>query len=341
MLLEKLMRLLHGGQDDERSQGTLPRRSSTRNYYASPYRRLYTVAMAVLLLVLVVSTVNLISYAADYAASVRASENLREIYHSTDAPTETALPTDTPVPTDTPAPTDTPEPVVTQTPQPTVQTHLSAMSYPDNPYAVASDRFRRLRSQNADIIGWISVDRLIDEAVVQRDNSYYLKRDYLGYHNVNGALFLDENVNLKTRPYTMLVYGHNMQTGAMFGVLRNYENRTFLLSNPFITFDTAYEPGRYVIFAVSTISTDTKDKNFVNLGKLMSMTISLRNEAIASLQRHSVFTSVLDVQADDQILLLVTCVDDPDERRIVCARRIRDGESEDALRKKLTQMWNK
>ena len=341
MLLERLMRWLRGVHDDNRSQGTLPRRSSTRNYYASPYRRLYAGAMAVLLLVLVVSAVQLISYAADYAASMRVSDNLRDIYHSTDAPTETAAPTDTPIPTDTAVPTDTPEPVVTDVPQPTVQTHLPAVSYPDNPYAVASERFRRLQSQNADIIGWLSVDRLIDEAVVQRDNSYYLKRDYLGYHNVNGALFLDENVGLKTRPYTLLVYGHNMQTGAMFGVLRNYENRTFLLSNPFITFDTAYEPGRYVIFAVSTISTDTKDKNFVNLGKLMSSSIALREEAIASLQRHSVFTGVLDVQADDQILLLITCVDDPDERRIVCARRIREGEGEDELRKKLSQMWNK
>ena len=31
---------------------------------------------------------------------------------------------------------------------------------------------------------------MLDEAVVQRDNSYYLNRDYRGYHNANGAIFL-------------------------------------------------------------------------------------------------------------------------------------------------------
>ncbi|MCR5565615.1 MAG: hypothetical protein K6F61_02090 [Clostridiales bacterium] len=36
----------------------------------------------------------------------------------------------------------------------------------------------------------------------------------------------------------------------------------------------------------------------------------------------------VDVRIDDQILLLVTCVDKDTDRRIVAARRIRDGEEE-------------
>lgn len=60
---------------------------------------------------------------------------------------------------------------------------------------------------------------------------------------MNGAIFLDESCDLSTRPYTLMLYGHNMKSGAMFGNLRNYENLTYYKNNPFIKFDTAYEDG--------------------------------------------------------------------------------------------------
>ena len=41
----------------------------------------------------------------------------------------------------------------------------------------------------------------------------------------------------------------------------------------------------------------------------------------------------LPVEYDDQLLLLVTCVDNDDERRVVAARRVRDGENEKELKK--------
>ena len=40
---------------------------------------------------------------------------------------------------------------------------------------------------------------------------------------------------------------------------------------------------------------------------------------------------MLDVQADDQILVLVTCVDEDTDRLVVAARRLRDSETEEHL----------
>lgn len=351
MLNNWLAHLLRGrgGNADKTSQGTLAK-SSTRDYYrehdAGKHRGMYIAATCVLMAVLVVSAVQLISYASEYLAAQRVSDELREIYYSgetTDLPEEA---TQTPAPAaETDMTEDTTVPAAQakaeQPQQPDPNRKLEKIPYPENPYLVKKDRFKELQRQNKDIIGWLKADYLIDEAVVQRNNTYYLDRDYLGNQNKNGALFLDENCSLKTRPYTLMIFGHNMQSGAMFGVLRNYENKSFLIKNPFISFESVYEKGRYVIFAVSTISTDADDKNYVNLTRLNSMTASVREEAINALERWSTFTSVLDVQAEDQLLLLITCVDDPDERRIVCARRVRDGESENALVKKLEQMWKK
>ena len=182
---------------------------------------------------------------------------------------------------------------------------------------------------------------MIDEAVVQRDNEYYLDRDYRGYHNVNGAIFLDETCDLDTRPYTLLLYGHNMKTGAMFGSLRNYENLTFYRNNPFITFDTAYEDGRYVIFAVATVSTTSGSWLYVDFTRLSSPVIADRTNAISALLSRSIYRTQVDVAADDQLLLLVTCVDDDMERRVVAARRIREDEDEATLEKLIRRTTKK
>lgn len=310
-------------------------------------RMLVTLLGAVLGVVFFFSAVNLISYGFEYVQHQISADELRQVYyaeaeadtHTTSQPTGTpsaepaAAPTSTP--TATPAGLDVfqggDESLLDLMPTVTPQARLPKMSYPGNSYAIASSRFQKLRRQNEDIIGWLTISDLVDEAVVQRDNTYYLDRDYKGYHNKNGAIFLDEVIDLRTRPYTLMLYGHNMKSGLMFGGLRNFENPTYYRRSPFITFDTAYEDGRYVIFAVGTISTDAKNWRYVNFAHLLSSSISLRTQAIASLNRFSVYNGQIDVQPEDQLLILVTCVEAVEDRRIVAARRIREGESEDEL----------
>lgn len=330
------------GRRKGRPIGKLPEHASTRHYDRRSHRWLYLAAIAVMSLVLVASATQLILYAMDYAFSRRVSDDLRDIYYASETDEPAAAPAAEQAAAQTTAEDRTgASPTAQPTDRPKAVSVLPKVPYPLNPYGVVSDRFSQLRRQNIDIVGWLTVPGLIDQAVVQRDNEYYLRRDYLGRHNSNGALFLDESCDTSTRPYTLTVYGHNMQSGAMFGSLRNYEHIGFFRDNPFIVFDTAWEQGRYVVFAVGTVSTNPLDKNYVNLGKLMSSTVSWRDEAIGQLVHASVFTNVIDVRADDQLLLLITCVDDDEERRVLCARRIRDGESEEALRRQLTMMWTK
>ena len=280
---------------------------------------------------------NLISYGMEYAASRRASNELRDAYNAEKAQelSQTAVPTAVPAETPTPTPTATPVPAEDASPTPTVTpvARLAAVPYPNNPYTIVSSRFSKIRRQNEDIVGWLTIKDLVDEAVVLRDNQYYLTRDYRGYHNNNGAIFLDESTNLRTRPYTLMLYGHNMKSGLMFGGLRNYENLTYYRNNPFITFDTIYEDGRYVIFAACTISTDPKNWRYVNWSYMNSTSVANRESAIASLFRFSVYGKYIDVQPDDQILLLITCVDAEEDRRVIAARRIREDETEEELLK--------
>lgn len=269
------------------------------------------------------------AYALDYFTARQASEELRDLYYA-----------DSPVPTEElttiapPPPTATPEPDASATAAPTKAPaqRLSSVTYPHNPFSLVRDRFKTLREVNRDIVGWLRIDNLLDEAVVQRDNTFYLTHDSTGAENTNGAVFLEEGCTMRTRPYTLILYGHNMKTGLMFGSLRNYEHLSFYRANPFVSFDSIYEDGRYVIFSVATVSTLSDNWRFMDFAKLNSSTISWRQEAIHTLLNLSIFGSALDVRPEDQLLLLITCVDNDDDRRIIAARRMREDESEEQLK---------
>ena len=201
-------------------------------------------------------------------------------------------------------------------------------NYPENPNMAVSPRFAALREKNGDIVGWLTVDGLIDTAVVQRDNTHYLTHDALGKRNINGAVFLEETVDLKTAPRTLILYGHNMRSGEMFGCLRKYEEPAFYRAHPFIRMDTVYEDGLYVVAAAAVISDKEGSGAWVDLSRLCSSTTAWRREEISKLMSLSLYTRTVDAEPGDKLLLLITCVGDGDERRVVLARRLRPGETE-------------
>ena len=110
----------------------------------------------------------LAGYGADYAASRQTVDELKQAYQEA-----------TPEPVETPAPAastlpPTPSPTVSQaasTPAPVAM--LGAVSYPNNPNLKINSRFKALRKENKDIVGWLSIANLLDEPVVQRDAVYY------------------------------------------------------------------------------------------------------------------------------------------------------------------------
>ena len=308
-----------------------------RTYRVKTERRpdLFIVVAFLALALVAFGLIQLIHYVSDMSSSRQNTAELREIYN--------AVPTEIPTPvtaeqTDeiaalseqTPSVTETPaiEPEATAPPA----VLLASESYPDNPDLKINSRFKSLIKECKHIIGWLNIDRLIDEPVVQWNNVYYMDHDIKGKKNVNGTIFLDSTVEMKKRPNTYILYGHNMKTGAMFGNLRNYHSSFFYHNNPFITFETIYESNRYVIFAESTISIVPNHRNYLDLMGLASNNIRDRKTAIETIIAESEHTCTIDVKPEDQILLLVTCVGNDDERRIVAARCIRNGETEAQLK---------
>ena len=78
-----------------------------------------------------------------------------------------------------------------------------------------------------DVVGWIRMDPDISYPVVHSgDNSYYLRRGLDGEYNPNGSLFMDGNNQALTDAH-VIIYGHNMRSGTMFGKLRQYQDPAY------------------------------------------------------------------------------------------------------------------
>ena len=315
-------------------------------------RRGWIVIMLLGLVITGSGMVKLIGYGIDLLSSRRTARELREVYDAVPAEEESlaaAIPETAEAPEAEPehaAKAETymettaesePEPVAPEV-RKTAQ-KLQSAGYPGNPDLQVSSRFQRLQEKSGNIVGWLTISGTLDEPVARRDNDFYLDHNANGEPNINGAIFLDAAIGLDSRPYAYLLYGHNMKTGAMFGSLRNYENSAFYRKDPFITFDTMYEKGRFVVFAAGVVSTEESSDKYVDFYALKSRNIQGRQQAIDSLIGASVHSCEIDVEPEDQLLVLITCVDKDEERRVVAARRVRDGESEAILKKQVKQSW--
>lgn len=293
--------------------------------------------IAVLILCAAVATLSclmLISYFSDLARENRMNDELRELYHDGGNPWVTSTPI-------TPEPTATVTPVPTAAPAPTevIPQMLPRIQYPgQGAFLMPTEKFLKLKQKNTDIIGWLTVDEVADNAVVQRDNEYYLTRDYLNKKNVNGAIFLDESISLQTRPYTLMMFGHNMKTGAMFGKLLKYKECTWYRKHAYASFETQYEEGEYIIFSAGKIQA-VPGPNYVNLYALMTDLPESRESVIRQLQNVSFFHTGIEVRPEDQLLLLVTCDGDKEERFVVAARRLREGENRSELDLQIMQSY--
>lgn len=111
-------------------------------------------------------------------------------------------------------------------------------------------KYTDLYSENEDVAGWLSIEGTrIDYPVMQcEDDEYYLHHDFYGEESKYGCLYVRNKADLEDGT-NFVIYGHNMKDGSMFGDLDLYQQESFYLEHPLISFDTLYEERTYEILA--------------------------------------------------------------------------------------------
>ena len=189
-----------------------------------------------------------------------------------------------------------------------------------------------LYEKNRDLVAWIQIPEVLDLPVVYRNNDYYLTRDFNKQKNASGTIFLDVNHPFKEKTQNLLLHGHNMKDGTMFGRLAQYlHDDTYLRYHPFIYFDTLWNKEQYVIFAILNVSLKPNDPRFFNY--FTHDTFSSDREFstyVRQLQLRSQYAIPIDVVPSDALLTLSTCLEE--DRLVIVARRLRENETRSELR---------
>lgn len=112
--------------------------------------------------------------------------------------------------------------------------------------------FETLLGINPDLRAWISIpDTTLSLPVVQgSDNSYYLGHDFYGAQDRHGTIFMDCSADLDGGTSNIVIYGHHMRDGSMFGILKEYRNESFYREHPSFFLTLPEEEREYEILAV-------------------------------------------------------------------------------------------
>lgn len=187
--------------------------------------------------------------------------------------------------------------------------------------------------ENSDYKGWITISNTkVDNPIYQTDNNdFYLNHNQQKKKSAYGALFFDHN-NIITENKTdsnLVIYGHNMINGSMFGTLKKFKSLDFYKANPTIEFSTLYKKSTYKIYAIFVLNASKADDNgyIYNISRNNFLNDDDFNSWVNEAYERSIINTGVDVELGDNIITLVTCVNDFDDARLVImARETREDE---------------
>ena len=170
---------------------------------------------------------------------------------------------------------------------------------------VSAVDLRSLQSQYPDVRGWLTIPESgIDYPVLQsspEEPEYYLRRDYRGNYDINGSLFLQADCILGESG-KLTIYGHNMNSGAMFGNLDQYASYEYWKAHPSVFFQTPEGMEEYQIAAVLKADVSMFDFQRTSFQSPQEL-----EAYVAQAKALSLFETGVDGIGCEKTLTLVTC----------------------------------
>lgn len=186
--------------------------------------------------------------------------------------------------------------------------------------------YELVHQKNQKLIGWVKIDdTIIDYPVMQTvNNEYYLDHNFNQEEDRNGCIFMDYQCDVVKGCDNIILYGHHMKSGKMFGTLNKYSKQSYYEEHPVIQFDTIYEKGTYQVMYVfrskvySEEDVTFKYYQFINAASEKEFYSAMNEMAALSL-----YDTGVTANYGDKLLTLSTCdYQEKAGRFVVVAKKI-------------------
>lgn len=183
-----------------------------------------------------------------------------------------------------------------------------------------------LCQKNQRLIGWVKIDgTVIDYPVMQTvNNEYYLDHNFNQEEDRNGCIFMDYQCDVVKGCDNIILYGHHMKSGKMFGTLNKYSKESYYEEHPTIQFDTIYEKGTYQVMYVFRSKVYSEEEvtfkyyQFINAASEKEF-----NSAMNEMAALSLYDTGVTAVYGDKLLTLSTCdYQEKKGRFVVVAKKI-------------------
>ena len=191
--------------------------------------------------------------------------------------------------------------------------------------AAASEQIQALTVTNPDTIGWLRIDGTsLDNVVMYAPDTpeKYLHMDFYGKWSYRGTLYVAEGCDVQTA-YNILVYGHHMKDGSMFGSLIEYKDPAFRAAHPVVQFDTIYASRSYEIVAAIETEIPPDGVDTFRYYECIGTDPEQFAQYCAFIEQNRCYDTGITIQPGDRLLTLSTCAYHTENGRfLVVARQI-------------------
>ena len=188
------------------------------------------------------------------------------------------------------------------------------------------DEYKNLLNKNKRLIGWVKIDDTnIDYPVMQTtDNEYYLDHNLNQEYDKNGSIFMDKDCDVLKPSTNLILYGHHMKSGQMFGNLSLYSDQSYYEKHPYIQFDTIYEKGLYEIMYVFRSRVYSEDEIVFKYYQFIDAQSEQEFDSYMNdMEGMSLYDTGVTASFGDRLLTLSTCdYQEKNGRFVVVAKRV-------------------
>ena len=188
-------------------------------------------------------------------------------------------------------------------------------------------KYETLYNKNRKLIGWLKIEGCdIDYPVMQTSNNeYYLDHNYNQEYDKKCSLFLDKDCDAAFPNDNMIIYGHHMKSGKMFGNLNYYSKESFWEDNKEFTFDTIYETGTYAVMYVFRSKIYSEEEIVFKYYQFIDATSENEfNSNMEEMANMSLYDTGVTASYGDRLITLSTCdSSEEDGRFVVVAKKIK------------------